>query len=184
MNYMQIDEFDTANGDGIRVTLFVSGCTHQCKGCHNPQTWDFNAGLPFTNSTQKELIDKMNHSYVTGLTISGGDPLNPLNISRVTEICKKVKETYKNKNIWVYTGYTLKELIDFINIFPIYYKQIYKYIDILIDGEYNNNYTPAKKKFRGSDNQKMFEIEHFNNKVIIKSKDDNEKITIKMEDNE
>lgn len=105
MNYVSIDKCDTANGTGIGVVLWVSGCSCRCHGCHNPQTWDFGAGQPFTDNTMQELLKSLDKSYVSRLTLSGGHPLEPRNAPEVLKIVKRVKNEFPNKYIWIYTGY-------------------------------------------------------------------------------
>lgn len=164
MNYMQVNLFDTANGEGIRTVLFVSGCTNYCKNCHNPQTWDFNAGQIFTNDILQQIIQSLQLDYISGLTITGGDPCHEKNIETVANICETVKKSVPNKDIWIYTGYTMKQLL-------IEQKSNYNYIkmlqniDILIDGKYIQEQSPSTLPFRGSDNQHQYKIVN-NNKTI------------------
>ncbi|MGL4950431.1 MAG: anaerobic ribonucleoside-triphosphate reductase activating protein [Mycoplasma sp.] len=143
MNYIKIDNSNLVNGEGCRVVLWVAGCTHACKNCHNKETWNFEIGKKFTNETLKELKMLMDSKYIDGLTISGGDPLNPLNIKETTMIAKEIKKTFPDKNIWVWTGYEMKV----VEKLPIL-----KYIDVLIDGKYIEE-LKTTKKWRGSDNQ-------------------------------
>ena len=108
MNYGEIKKFDIANGEGVRVTLFVSGCTHHCKGCFNPETWDFQYGEPFTQETARKLLESLSPEYIAGLTLLGGEPFEVGNQRALTPFLRKMKELYPQKDIWCYTGYTLE----------------------------------------------------------------------------
>ena len=112
MNYGEIKKYDIADGPGVRVTLFVSGCRHHCKGCFNVETWDFHYGNPYTEKTEKEILDALNHPYIAGLTLLGGEPFEPENQRELVKLLKKVREMYPKKNIWSYSGYVYdKDLI-------------------------------------------------------------------------
>ena len=163
MNYSKIYECDTANGYGIRYTIFVSGCEHHCKQCHNPSTWDFNYGAEWTDIQQNEMVSYLKaHSYVNGVTISGGDPLHPRNINTVLSIIKTVKNI--NKTVWVYTGYTY----EYLSTLPIW-NELSKYIDILVDGEFEIDKKDLRLLFRGSSNQRLIDVQSSikENKVIL-----------------
>lgn len=146
MNYMKLETCNLVNGEGARVVLWVAGCSHYCDGCHNIETWNPNAGYKFTNDTLNKLLEYLSDKYIDGLTISGGDPLFDDNFEEVLEICKAVKKEFPQKNIWLWTGFTLKQLIDTNK------DEIFQYIDYLIDGKYEKD-KPTSKKYRGSDNQ-------------------------------
>lgn len=124
----------------------MAGCEHHCKGCQNPQTWDYNNGKPFTYDTLNTLIALLNKPYIKGLTISGGDPLAPANINTVLSICKYIKDYTYNKDIWIYTGYKFEEISD----------NIKKYVDAVVDGEFELNNRDITLRFRGSTNQKIW----------------------------
>ena len=111
MNYSKINKNDIANGIGIRVTLFVSGCTHHCKGCFNAETWDFRFGEPFTEQTELELLEALEPSYIDGLTLLGGEPMEPSNQRALFPFLQKMKEKYPEKTVWCFSGYTLEELL-------------------------------------------------------------------------
>ena len=112
MNYGEIKKYDIADGPGVRVTLFVSGCRHHCKGCFNAETWDFHYGNLYTEKTEKEILDALNHPYIAGLTLLGGEPFEPENQRELVKLLKKVREMYPKKNIWSYSGYVYdKDLI-------------------------------------------------------------------------
>ncbi|MGL4450503.1 MAG: anaerobic ribonucleoside-triphosphate reductase activating protein [Paraclostridium sp.] len=145
MNYIKIDSCDMNNGDGCRVVLWVSGCDLNCDGCHNDEYKDFSCGNKFTDKELNYICELLNDNYISGLSILGGEPLHKNNIFKVTEICNYVKEKYPNKDIWLWTGYNIEKLPFIPNV------------DILIDGKYNRN-LPTNKKWRGSDNQRMFKI--------------------------
>jgi anaerobic ribonucleoside-triphosphate reductase activating protein len=157
MNYASIKKTDIANGTGVRVSLFVSGCTHHCKGCFNEETWDFNYGKPFTQDVQSEIIDALNPSYIAGLTLIGGEPLEPSNQRGLIEFVRTVKQLYPEKNIWCYTGYTFEkdllspdgrahcEVTD----------ELLSMLDIIVDGEFMLDKKNITLKFRGSENQRI-----------------------------
>ena len=151
MYYHNIDHCDMLNGEGIRVSLWVSGCSLHCKGCQNPQTWCFNSGIPFDRDAKEELYDALNKPYIQGITFSGGNPLD--NFSEVLELCKEIKEKFPTKDIWLYTGYTYEEL---------YYKEISRillYIDVLVDGPYIEEQRDISLQWRGSKNQRVINVQ-------------------------
>lgn len=151
MNYHKITYPDLENGQGIRVTLWVSGCNHYCEGCHNPETWPVQSGKPFTAETVQELLDVLDkHDYLDGVTFSGGDPFHPLNVITVTRLCKLLKERYPHKNIWLYTGYEYEWLMKQ----PVYAHAL-EYIDVLVDGEYVETLRDISRPFCGSINQRI-----------------------------
>ncbi|MBQ7257486.1 MAG: anaerobic ribonucleoside-triphosphate reductase activating protein [Abditibacteriota bacterium] len=149
MNYCEIKKYDIANGDGVRVSLFVSGCRNHCPGCFNPETWDFNYGDLYTEDVEKEITEALKPEYISGLTVLGGDPFEPENIEAVTALCKRVKELYPEKTIWVYTGYYFEDFKD---------REIMKYIDILVDGPFEMDKKDISLRFRGSSNQRILNI--------------------------
>lgn len=151
MNYANIKPLDIANGPGIRVSLFVSGCRNRCEGCFNPETWDFKYGQEFTGKTIMELMDLIRNPHVRGLSILGGDPFEDENIKTVTDICKIVKQTMPEKDIWVWTGY------DFIEDGLIKYP-IMPYIDVLVDGRFEESLKDLRLKYRGSSNQRIIDV--------------------------
>lgn len=149
MYYSKIIYEDVVNGDGLRTTLFVSGCTLNCKGCHNKQSQNFRFGELYTEQTKNKIIESLNNEYVDGLSISGGDPLEPKNFKDVLELCKSVKEVYPYKTIWVWTGRTIEEILDTdANV-------VLQYIDVLIDGRYVEEYKNSSLLYRGSSNQRV-----------------------------
>lgn len=146
MKYHNITKDDMKNGEGLRVVLWVSGCDHGCKGCHNMNTWDKNSGINFDENAENELINHLNKEYISGLTISGGDPLFTENREEVTRICKNIKEKFPNKTIWIYTGYTFEDIQDL---------EIFKFVDVVVDGKYEEKLADSKLHWKGSSNQRV-----------------------------
>lgn len=156
MNYQKITKCDTANGDGIRVTLWVSGCEHHCDDCHNPQTWNPDSGKEFTKDTYNELIEALDSPWIKGLTISGGDPFHPLNITILGLLITNIKTKFPDKDIWCYTGYTLKELL--LEKERTYYMNLMLCgIDYLVDGRYQKELRDVSYPWAGSSNQRVWE---------------------------
>lgn len=172
MNYSDIKKIDIANGPGCRVSLFVSGCTHRCKNCFNKETWDFRFGKEFTNDTINEIIDYINPSYIKGLTLLGGDPMEYVNIKGLLPLLRRIKKEYPDKNIWCFTGYLFEELLDKLD--DKYYKEILSYIDVLVDGEFKEELKSLNLKFKGSSNQRTILVqESLKEKEIILYKEFN-----------
>lgn len=163
MKYANIKKLDIANGSGVRVSLFVSGCTHHCKGCFNQEAWDFNYGKEFTEEVQEEIIKSLSPDYIAGLSLLGGEPFEPENQKSLLPFIKKVKAIFPNKDIWCWTGYTLEELLD-SNISSRakceYTSDMLKYIDILVDGEFKEDLKDISLKFRGSSNQRIIDLKN------------------------
>ena len=161
MNYATIKTYDTANGPGVRVSLFVSGCTHYCKDCFNSEAWDFNYGKPFTEETMEKLLKAIDREWIEGITFLGGEPMNPKNITKVDEIIQRIRCSYPDKNIWVYSGYTLEELLENkeFNGYPV--NNILRNIDVLVDGRFVTEKKDLKLRFRGSSNQRIIDIQHY-----------------------
>ena len=149
MNILKISKFDTANGPGIRTTVWVSGCSHKCKGCHNSHTWDPTKGTPLDNDLINSILDSLSPSYVSGITFSGGDPLYPLNVGAVTSLAGLVRSRYPDKSIWVYTGYLYEEVKNY---------EIMNYIDVLVDGPYVEYLRNISLPYRGSTNQRVIDV--------------------------
>ena len=146
MNYLTIYKSSLSDGLGWRVVLFVSGCSHKCKGCHNPQSWDANAGKPFDDTTKEYLFKAIDKEEIDGLTLSGGDPLFRGNRSDITKLCKEFKEKFPNKNIWLYTGYLYDEIKDL---------EVMNYVDVVVDGPFILEERDTTIPFRGSTNQRI-----------------------------
>ena len=149
MRYQTIIKGDLVNGEGVRCSLFVSGCSHGCVGCFNESAWDYRSGTEFSTETVQEILDELSKPYIDGLSLLGGDPLMPKNISTVLELCSVVKEKYPNKNIWCWTGYTLQEVQN------NHASGILQYCDVLIDGKFIDSQKDLTLAFRGSNNQKI-----------------------------
>lgn len=155
MHYHNITTDDMLNGDGLRVVLWVAGCEHHCKGCHNPITWDADGGLQFDDKTKDELFDLLAQDHISGLTLSGGDPLAYKNVIPVGMLVKEVKDLYPNKTIWVYTGYTWEDIMR--NHYCRYY--LLPYVDVVVDGEYVQELRDTSLKWRGSSNQRVIDVQ-------------------------
>ena len=149
MRYHNITKDDMLNGDGLRVVLWVAGCTHKCKECQNPITWDINGGLEFGESEKKEIFDQLDESYISGRTFAGGDPLHPQNRQPVYELAKEIKEKYPDKTIWLYTGFLWEEIKD-LPIIP--------YLDVIVDGEFKIELLDPQLYWKGSSNQRVIDV--------------------------
>ena len=160
MRYHNITKDDMLNGDGLRVVLWVAGCSHGCKECQNPVTWDPNGGLPFTANERAEIFGELNKDYISGITFSGGDPLHPANIVGVTELAREIKERYPEKTIWLYTGALWEELMN---------TEIVSYLDVLVDGEFEVAKKDLRLKWKGSSNQRVINVQESlrKNRVIL-----------------
>ncbi len=159
MNYADIKQYDVANGLGVRVSIFVSGCTHHCKGCFNAETWDFNFGKPFTQKEIDKIIEYLAPDYVAGLSVLGGEPFEPSNQEGLLPLLRKVKETYPQKNIWCFSGYLFDEQIlgEMCQESEIT-KEMIQYIDILVDGKFEIEKKNLMLRFRGSENQRIIDV--------------------------
>ena len=163
MNYLGISKCSIADGTGVRVVLWVSGCNIHCDNCHNPESWDFNAGKLFDNSAKEELFNALSKPWVQGLTLSGGHPLEYENLPVVYDIVKEEKEKFPNKDIWLYTGYTLS-INDFDTSVDVGWDNglLRNYIlamcDVVVDGPYIESLRDISLKFRGSSNQKLINV--------------------------
>ena len=159
MYYGEIKNCDIANGSGVRVTLFVSGCTNRCPGCFQPQTWDFCYGEPFTAETEQRLLDMLKPSYIHGLTLLGGDPFEPENQRALLPFLKWVRENYPQKNIWAFSGFTWEELHD-PSAHPYTYatEEMLSLVDVLVDGRFVEALKNISLRFRGSENQRIIDV--------------------------
>lgn len=151
MNYVGISSFDTANGPGVRVSLFVSGCRLHCPGCFNPESWDFAAGKPYTEETKDQILKALQEDFVRGLSLLGGDPLEPENVKELTELCKAVREKFgSQKDIWLWTGRRYEKVRDL---------EIFKYVDTVVDGPFIEKLkVDTKGSWFGSSNQRVIAI--------------------------
>ncbi len=158
MNYGEIKNCDIANGEGVRVSLFVSGCTHHCKNCFNEKTWDFSFGEPFTKETEEKILNLLSESYINGLSLLGGEPFEPSNQKVLYPFLQRVKKEFPNKNIWCYSGYTFEELTGTSRASTDITKDMLLLIDILVDGEFKEELKDISLKFRGSSNQNVIDV--------------------------
>ena len=167
MNYHKIEKTSIANGTGIRVVLWISGCSLHCKGCHNPETWSANSGNIFNEEAKKELFEALDKSYIQGITFSGGHPLEDRNVEDVYNLITEIREKFPTKDIWLYTGYTWDSIL-----YPIvtddfnlnrdlaidYRKKIIKMCDVVVDGKYIEEQRDLTLKWRGSRNQRVIDV--------------------------
>ena len=167
MNYHNITYPDMNNGDGLRVVLWLSGCSHHCYNCQNPQTWDVNSGIPFDKSAKEELFRELDKDYISGLTLSGGDPLHEANLDGVLDLVNEIRLLFPNKSIWVYSGYSWNQVMN-----PIITddfnpsrdellhkrKEIVKQCDVMVDGRYIDSQRDITLKCRGSSYQRVIDI--------------------------
>ena len=160
MHYGELKTCDIANGTGVRVTLFVSGCTNRCPGCFQPQTWDFCYGHPYTDQTQAQIFAELDKSYVDGLTLLGGEPFEPANQPTLVALLRQVKERYPSKSVWCFTGFRLDEELLAEGAYPRteYTDEMLSYIDILVDGRFMQELKDISLQFRGSRNQRIIDL--------------------------
>lgn len=167
MNYASIKKTDIANGAGVRVSLFVSGCTHHCDGCFNPETWDFQFGNPFTTDIEDELIKALAPGHITGLTLLGGEPMEMAHQRVLLPFLQRVKQTYPDKTIWCYTGYSLEPDFWGEGVNPKgqtgiarceVTDEMLSLIDVMVDGEFVLSKKDIRLKFRGSSNQRVLDV--------------------------
>ena len=160
MNYGEIKNYDIANGEGVRVSLFVSGCTHHCKNCFNPETWSFEYGKPFTKETEDYIIECLSPDYIDGLSLLGGEPFEPQNQEALLPFLRKVKNELPNKNIWCYTGYLFdSELLSESRARCEFTDEMLSLIDVLVDGEFVQALHDISLAFRGSSNQRIIDVQ-------------------------
>ncbi|MCD7807279.1 MAG: anaerobic ribonucleoside-triphosphate reductase activating protein [Lachnospiraceae bacterium] len=162
MNYCNIKKTDIADGPGVRVTLFVSGCTHHCRGCFQPETWDFDYGDPFTEETKRALLEALSPDYIAGLSLLGGEPFEPDNQRALLPILRQVRKSFPDKTIWAYSGYELEELAGWA---PGLGRarceatdEMLSLIDVLVDGEFMQEKKNITLLFRGSENQRLIDV--------------------------
>ena len=169
MNYADIKTIDIQDGEGVRVSIYVSGCHFHCKGCHNQVAWDFNYGKKFDDSTIDYIVDQMNHDYIAGLSILGGEPLELVNQQCLVDLVKKVKDKYPEKTIWCYTGYTFEQIQDLPYL---------KYVDVLVDGPFIPALRELKLKWKGSSNQRVILVKETlkTGKIVVRDDNDEPKV--------
>lgn len=161
MNYAAIKWTDIANGEGVRISLFVSGCTHRCKNCFNEVAWDFSYGRPFDEEIRKEILERLGVPFIAGLSLLGGEPLEPQNQVELFPFVKEVKQKYPDKNIWCYTGYTFDPVSGELNekrANTAVTKELISLFDVLVDGPFIEELKKITLKFRGSSNQHVLNV--------------------------
>ena len=163
MRYNKIRKMDISNGPGVRISIFMQGCTFNCKNCFNPETHDFNGGVEFTDETINKVLSLANHEYIKGLSILGGEPMHPVNIEGTTRLVKAFKEKYPDKNIWVWSGFLYDDIME-------RNKEIFNYIDVLVDGQFKEELHDPTLKWCGSSNQRVIDVQESlkNNKVVLR----------------
>ena len=163
MRYNKIRKMDISNGPGVRISIFMQGCTFNCKNCFNPETHDFNGGVEFTDETINKVLSLANHEYVNGLSILGGEPMHPVNIGGTTKLVKTFKDKYPDKNIWVWSGFLYEDIME-------RNKEVFNYIDVLVDGQFKEELHDPTLKWRGSSNQRVIDVQESlkNNKVVLR----------------
>ena len=149
MKYNKIRKMDISNGPGVRISIFFQGCHFHCKGCFNTEAWDFNQGLEFGEKEIETILDLAREDYISGLSILGGEPMHPKNIEGTMELAKKFKEVYPNKSVWVWSGFLYDDLKE---------KEVLNYVDVLVDGQFQEGLRNPNLKWRGSSNQRVIDI--------------------------
>lgn len=160
MHYGEIKNYDIANGEGVRVTLFVSGCTNHCENCFQPQTWDFEYGQPFTKKTEDRIIKMLEPSYINGLTLLGGEPFEPKNQRVLVPFLRRVREAYPNKTVWAFSGFRLDDELLKDGSYPRCEStdEMLSLVDVLVDGRYVERLYDISLRFRGSSNQRLIDM--------------------------
>lgn len=168
-NYTKIKTFDIANGNGIRTSIFFSGCEHYCKNCFNDELWNFNIGEHFTREIYKSKIKPTINSHIAGLSILGGEPMHPNNLLSTEHLVRWFKEDFPSKNVWLWTGYTWEELIDQSNKNYTNNIKVLEHIDVLVDGRYIDELRDLTLKFKGSSNQRLIDVKESlkENKIVL-----------------
>lgn len=159
MNYATIKPVDIANGPGVRVSLFVSGCTHHCKGCFNTQAWDFQYGEPFTEAVQEQIFSYLDHDYMEGITLLGGEPMEPENQEGLLPFVRELKQRYPEKTVWCFTGYDFeKDILDRMMKTSQTTRELVPLFDVMVDGKFEEELRNLSLKFRGSENQRILDV--------------------------
>lgn len=177
MNYLKIEHEDVCNGTGLRVVLWLSGCSHHCHNCQNPQTWNPDSGIPFDESAKQEIFNELSKDYISGITFSGGDPLHKNNLDEILKLTQEIRISFPEKTIWLYTGYELSEIIkqeqyEKVSGIPSVWSKRWKIIsniDVLVDGEYIDEQKDLTLKWRGSKNQHVIDVKQSlaQNKMVL-----------------
>jgi anaerobic ribonucleoside-triphosphate reductase activating protein len=161
MNYANIKNYDVADGPGVRVSLFVSGCRHHCRGCFNAETWDFDFGQPYTKETEDEILKFLEPDYIQGFTLLGGEPFEPENQVELVGLLRRIRQSFPKKDIWCYTGYLYDvDLVEGGKVFTDVTREMLSYVDVLVDGEFVEAERDLTLRFRGSRNQRIIELLH------------------------
>lgn len=158
MNYAAIKNYDIANGPGVRVSLFVSGCTHRCKGCFNEVAWDFHYGEPFTQQTIDQILEMLAPEHIQGLTLLGGEPFDPRNQQDVVLLLRQVKRKFPEKTIWAFTGYLFDEILSWCSGPQKVTREYLEHLDVLVDGPFVEAKKNLSLRFRGSENQRIIDV--------------------------
>lgn len=174
MYYSVIKHCDIANGPGCRVVLFVSGCTHHCKDCFQPETWNFQYGQPFTQNTMDQILELMAPSYISGLTLLGGEPMEPENVETVLSLAKQVRARYPMKTIWCFSGYTYEQLTARPGMIGAATRQLLDQSDVLVDGRFMLELKNLNLRFRGSANQRIIDLARTRDTGVFTLWDDGE----------
>ncbi|MCI9064174.1 MAG: anaerobic ribonucleoside-triphosphate reductase activating protein [Clostridia bacterium] len=160
MRYNKIRKMDISNGPGVRVSVFMQGCSFNCKNCFNPETHDFNGGKEFNGETIDRILELCDHDHIEGLSILGGEPMHPSNIEGTTKLAKAFKEKYPNKNLWAWSGFKFDEYLKD--------KEVLNYLDVLVDGQYVENQSNPKLEWKGSENQRVIDVQKsLNEKKVV-----------------
>ena len=164
MHYHNITKDDMLNGDGLRVVLWVAGCAHACPGCHNPETWEADSGIPFDQAAKDELFAELEKDYISGVTFSGGDPLFPGNRETVGALCREIRQRFPDKTIWIYTGYRWEQISELA---------ILDTVDVLVDGRFEQALSDTALHWRGSANQRLIDVQrtHAAHEIILLDKE-------------
>lgn len=164
MHYHNITKDDMLNGDGLRVVLWVAGCAHACPGCHNPETWEADSGIPFDQAAKDELFAELEKDYISGVTFSGGDPLFPGNRETVGALCREIRQRFPDKTIWMYTGYRWEQISELA---------ILDTVDVLVDGRFEQALSDTALHWRGSANQRLIDVQrtHAAHEIILLDKE-------------
>lgn len=168
MNYLKIETENVCNGSGLRVVLWCSGCSHHCTNCQNPQTWDINSGIPFDKEAKEELFSELSKDYISGITLSGGDPLHKNNLQTLLNLVNEIRISFPQKNIWIYSGFTWEEIMNPVvtaDFNPDRDKlikmrqKIVEQCDVLVDGRYVDELRDVSMKWAGSSNQRVVDVQ-------------------------